>query len=440
MPNKKTQDQHHFDEERLFNYIKKYSFPRLSGTKGEEKAVEMCAKDFKDLGFEDSQIIKEPFEFSDFYSTSLIKLIMSMSLVFILLVVLSVYIYTILTIALICFMAVIVILIMRGLKHPEDKGFWGEYFGDTHSSTNVIAYLPAKSLPPASAGDIVISAHLDTKSQTFKTAWRIVIYRVWLFSGIIMGGVVISYILWDLKIVIIGRIEMEIFGIPILLIDFISWILAGMIMASNIFLMFLDTYNKSPGALDNASGMAIVFEVSSYFKKRPCEHFNLWFCQFSAEELGTMGSRIFTNNREDQFTKGRVFQINVDMVSAAGLGRRNRVEYLKSYGVFPRKQISPLLSKYLDKAAELEKIKIKGFHLTTGAHLDSVAFHLRGYDALDISTRAAAKWAHDKVDTPDKVDPKILRDTCYIIQRAVEMLDENYEDLRQSKELVCEEE
>ncbi|TFG11104.1 MAG: M28 family peptidase, partial [Promethearchaeota archaeon] len=405
MSDKKAQIHHHFDENRLFNYVKEFSFPRLSGTEGEEKAVELSVEKFRDIGFNDSQIIKEPFTFSDFYSTTLIKLIMSMSLIFILLVVLSVYVYAVLTIALIGAMAVVVILIIRGLKHPEDNGFWGEYFGDTHSSINVIAHIPARFLPPNDAGNIVISAHLDSKSQTFKTAWRIVIYRVWLFSGIIMGGVVISYILWDLRIVPIGRIEIEPFGIPLLLIDFVSWILAGMIMASNILLMFLNTHNKSPGSLDNASGMAIVFELSSYFKDHPLDHFNLWFCQFSAEELGTMGSRVFTNNREHKFTKGRVFQINSDMVSAAGLGKRNRVEYLKSYGVFPRKQISPLLSKYLDKAAELENIKIKGFHLSTGAHLDSVAFHLRGYDALDISTRAAAKWTHNKDDSPEKVDP-----------------------------------
>ncbi|MGQ4873256.1 MAG: M28 family peptidase [Promethearchaeia archaeon] len=418
-----------FNENRIYDYVKKFSFPRLAGTEGEKIAVAMTVDTFKEIGFKEAQIEREPFEFSDFYSTTLIKLIMSMSLIFVLLIIFSFYIYVFFTISLIITMAIVVSLIMKGLKHPEKKGFWGEYFGDTFEATNVIVKIPAKNSNEKKVGDIVISAHLDSKSQTFKTGWRIVLYRVWLFSGILLGGVTISYIIWLLKLVPIGRIEMELFNRKVLIIDFISWILASLIIISNIFLMFLNTHNKSPGALDNASGMAIVFELSSYFKDHPLKNFNLWFCQFSAEELGTMGSRIFVNNREDQFIKGKIFQINLDMVSAAGLGKRNCVEYFKSYGVLPRKKIAPILSKYLERAAAEENIFIRGFHLTTGAHLDSVPFHLRGYSAVDISTRAAAKWTHDITDTPDKVDPKVLRDTCYIVRKMVLLMDKEFNEL-----------
>ena len=153
-----------------------------------------------------------------------------------------------------------------------------------------------------------------------------------------------------------------------------------------------------------------------------------------------MGSRIFCNNRDDIFEKGRIFQINFDMVSAAGLGsKRNRVEYLKSYGVLPRKKIAPVLSKYLDRSAKLENIHIYGFHLATGAHLDSVPFHLRGFDAVDLSTRAGAKWTHNKVDTPDKVDPEVLIDACLVARKTILLLDEDYETLCTDKRMECEE-
>jgi len=429
-----------FKDERLEDYVEKFSFPRLCGTEGEELAVDLCYKTFKEIGFSEDQLEKEPFEFSDFYSTTLIKLIMSMSLIFILIIVFSVYIYALLTFLLIGFMAIIVLLIIRGLKHPEKKGFWGEYFGLTRPATNVIAKKFAKNLNYEEAGDIVISAHLDSKSQTLKTSWRVVLYRVWLFSGILLGGFIIANLIYRSIPLPIPRIEFEIAGYIVLLIDFGTWVLAALIIMSNVFLMFLNTHNKSPGALDNASGMAIVFELSSYFKDHPLNNFNLWFCQFSAEELGTMGSRIFVNNREDKFTKGRIFQINLDMVSAAGTGKRNRVEYLKSYGVLPRKKIAPLLSTYLDNAAEEEDVEVVGFHLTTGAHLDSVPFHLRGFDALDLSTRAGAKWTHDITDTPDKVDPEVLLDACKVVRRAVLQLDHDYEKLCETDHLVCEEE
>ena len=358
---------------------------------------------------------------------------MALNLTFYLVLILFTYIYIFITIIFIGMMAIIVPLIVKGLRHPEKEGFWW-YFGETLSATNVFVRIPAKSLPSEIAGNIVISAHLDTKSQSFKTAWRIVLYRVWLFSGIILGGFYVAVLINSLlQINQLNLVNLIWFN---WLIQFGFLILIILISISNIFLMFLTTHNKSPGALDNASGMAIVFELSSYFKDRPLDNFNLWFCQFSAEELGTMGSRVFVNNHENQFEIGKIFQLNFDMISSACHSeKKNVVGYLKSYGIFPRKQIAPILNKFLDKAAREEKIRINGFHLSTGAHLDSVPFHLRGYDAVDITTRAAALWTHNKIDTPDKVDPKVLLEACNIAKNVTLALDKDYEELCEVQEL-----
>lgn len=407
------------DKDRLFRYIQKFSFPRLAGTNGEREAVNMAVDAFKEIGFGDKEIIKEPIEFSDFYSTTLPKFIGMISLIALLIFVLSVYIYLIITFFMIGIMSLFIFLIIRGLKSPEKTGFWGEYFGNTIQCTNVIVKLPAKSIPSKEAGDIIISAHLDSKSQTFKTKWRIFSYKIWLYCGIILGG---FYIVNLLNIYTPLELNLLILQIGI-------WTLTVLISISNIVLISLNTHNKSPGALDNASGMAIVFELSKFFKNHLLDNFNIWFCQFSGEELGTMGSRIFVNSRENQFIKGRVFQINFDMVSSAQHGRRNRVEYLKSYGVLPRKKVAPLLSKYLDKSAMEENLELKGFHISTGAHLDTVPFHLRGYSAIDIATSGAAKYTHNKIDTPDKVDPQILMEACIITRNTVLMIDKDYKIL-----------
>ena len=409
-----------FDKDRIYDYVKFFSFPRLAGTEGEKKAVDLTVKTFKDIGYGDNLIERETFEFSDFYSTTLIQLIMIMNLTFYLILLLMSYIYPIVTILAIAMMAFIVIMILRGLRHPE-TGFWGEYFGRTFSSTNVIVKIPAKVQPEKKAGNIIVSAHLDSKSQTFKTAWRIVLYRVWMFPGIILGILYLIFLFSSFATFSLGTL-------PILL-QVLIWIFTIVTSFSNLLLMFLSTHNKSPGALDNASGMAIVFELSSYFINHPLDNFNIWFCQFSAEELGTMGSRVFVNNHEDQFVKGRIFQINFDMVSSAmHKPGKNRVEYLESFGVLPRKKISPVLGKYMHEAAKEENQEFYGFHLSTGAHLDSVPFHLRDYDSIDISTRAAARFTHNKVDTPDKVDPQKLLEACIIARKAILMLENDFKD------------
>lgn len=415
-----------FNVDRIYNFVKDFSFPRLAGTSGEKKAVDLTIKTFKDIGYDDRIIQKEPFQFSDFYSTTLINLIMVINLTFSLFILMFTYINLYITIIISGIMAIVVFLIIKGLKHPENPGFWGEYYGKTISATNVFIKLPAKKLTEDQAGDIIISAHLDSKSQTFKTYWRVFFYRIWLYGGIFLG---LFFILLFIRTYTIIKINLLVVGSGI-------WAFTILISISNIFLIFLNTHNNSPGALDDASGMAVVFEISRYLKENPLDNFNTWFCQFSAEELGTMGSRVFVNNHEGEFVKGRVFQINLDMISCS-CEQKNQVEYLKSYGVLPRKKIAPLLSKYLDTAAKEENVNIKGFHLSTGAHTDSVPFHLRGFDSIDIVTRAGSKYSHNKIDTPDKVDPKILKETCMIIKNVLLSLDRDYEVLCKSQELKC---
>ncbi len=427
MNTKASLNNHWYSKDRIYKNVQKFSFPRLAGTDGEKEAVKLTIDTFKEIGYTENEIKKEKFEFSDFYSTTLVKFIGIISLNALLVFILAIYLNILFTFFIIGLMTLIVFLIIRGLKHPEEKGFWGEYFGNTIQATNVYVKLSAKSLPIEKAGNIIISAHLDSKSQTFKTAWRIISYRIWLFCGIILGGFYIASLLNYYSIVELNYL--------ILQIDI--WILTGLISFSNLLLIFLNTQNKSPGALDNASGMSIVFELSRFFKDNLLDNFNIWFCQFSAEELGTMGSRIFVNNHEDQFVKGKIFQLNFDMVSAAKRKRGNRLEYLKSYGVIPRKKVAPILSKYLENAASEENVKLHGFHITTGAHTDSVPFHLRDYSAIDITTKLAALYTHSEIDTPDKVDPQILVEACIIARRVILMLDEDYKVLSEEHDIVC---
>ncbi|MFX1315093.1 MAG: M28 family metallopeptidase [Promethearchaeota archaeon] len=423
----KTPQKKIFDKDRINKYVEIFSFPRLAGTEGEKKATDLTIKTFKKIGFNESQIELQPFKFSDFYSTTLVKLIMVINLTFSLFLLMFVYINLYITLLVVGAFTIIVVLIIKGLKHPENPGFWGEYYGKTLDATNVFVKLPANKLTTEYAGNIIVSAHLDSKSQTFRTSWRVTLYRIWLYSGIFLGGFLISLFIRTYTPL---KANLFIIGIGI-------WVTTILMTISNIFLMFLNTHNKSPGALDNASGMAVVFELSSYFKEHPLENFNIWFCQFSAEELGTMGSRVFVNKYEKQFKKGSIFQINCDMISCAG-HVKNEIQYLKSYGVLPRKKIAPLLSKYLEKASHEENLKLTGFHLSTGAHTDSVPFHLRGYDSVDITTRAAGIYAHNIEDTPDKVDLQILLDTCFLVRKTILTLDKEYEVLCKNQELICE--
>ncbi|NVM17867.1 MAG: M28 family peptidase [Candidatus Lokiarchaeota archaeon] len=389
----------------------------MAGTEGEKKAVKLAYEAFEEIGFKKDQIEKQPFDFSDFYSTTLMKFLLTLNLVLVLNLLLFSYIHGAITMVLVIFVTIVVYLIVKGINHPEIPGFWGEFFGETLNSTNVFTKVPAIKISEKDAGNIVISAHLDSKSQSMNTFWRVIFYKITFYSGIMLIGVYIVYF-----IILLGNLDVSfyftIYG---------GWISIILISFSNICLLFLNTHNKSPGALDNASGMAIVFELSSYFIENPLNYFNIWFCQFSAEELGTMGARIFVDEYENQFIKGKVFQINFDMVSCKE-HKNNQIEYIQSYGIGMRKIYSPILNKYILLAAKEKDIKVKNLHASTGAHSDTVPFRLRKYDTVDITNEAASLYTHTVKDTPDKVDPKILFNACILFKATMKLIDKNYKN------------
>ncbi len=418
-------------KETLYDHVKEFSFPRLAGTEGGKKAISLTMDTFNAMGYKEDDIKTQTFEFSDFYSTTLIKLVLVLNLTFHLILALFAFINFIVTFAILASMAVFFILIIKTTKHPERSGFWVEYFGEKRDATNVFVKIDSSELPTDKAGNIIISAHLDSKSQTFNTIWRIALYRSWLYSGILLG---VFYVIFIIDIY-------TIIYIPQIILNIGFWTPTIIISVSNVFLMFLNTYNKSPGALDNASGMSIVFELSRYFIRNPLKNFNVYFLITDGEELGTIGSRVFVNEYEHNFEKDKVFQINFDMISVATFDKdKNRVEYFKSYGVIPRRLISPILAEYLERAGKEESIEIYGYHLSTGAHTDSVPFHQRGFNAVDINTKFASWWTHSSQDTPDKVDPDVLFDAFKIAKRTVLLLDEDFNKLCKSERIRCESE
>jgi len=409
-----------FDKDHIYETIKTFNFPRLAGTEGEKKAVNLTKETFKNIGFEKNQIIEHHFKFSNFYSEILVKIYILMNLIFVITVFLIKYIYTFLTIAIIGIFILIFLLMMKLLRYPELNKFWLKHFGTFYQASNVYVKVPSKKVKTERSGDIIISAHLDSKSQTFKTIWRVIFSRSWLFGDI---GLLILYTLFLVDYHNLANFK------PVLIIIEIGIIISTcLVIYSNIYLLFLKTDNRSPGSLDNASGMAIVFEISSFFRENPLENYNLWFCQFSAEERGTMGSRNFLDVNEKEFSKDSTFQFNFDMVSMAE-SKKNQVEYIKSYGIFPRKKISPKLSRYIHKAAIEENIELHSFHVSVGAHTDSLPFHLRKFDSIDFTTRAAAIFTHSKNDTPDKVDPQIILESCLIVLKSILFLNKDFNKL-----------
>lgn len=415
MNKKEINDNKEIIKTRLMDYIKNFSFPRLAGTEGEKKAVNLTIQTFKNLGYEENQIDIQNFQFSTFYSEDLIKIIGFMNIIIILTLLLVKYIYPFFVIFTIIIILSAFLSMVKVLKHPELKGFWEKHIGKFITSTNVFIKLPAKNTTSEKVGNIIISAHLDSKSQTFKTEWRVLFFSIWEL-GIIILTILFTSFLIDLYF--------NIFKSILIVLEISIIITSSLIIISIIMIIIIKTDNNSYGALDNASGMALIFELSSYFKIRPLINFNLWFCQFSAEEVGTMGSRVFLDKYKDYLIQRESFQINFDMISCKN--HKKKVEFIKSYGILPRKKSSSLLIAYINDITKEVDIEVEGHTLFSGAHTDSVPFHLLKLQTIDFATPLAAKYSHSIEDQPNRIEPQILLNTLTLVKKLVQKLDKHF--------------
>ncbi|MCP4761262.1 MAG: Zn-dependent exopeptidase M28, partial [archaeon] len=260
-------------------------------------------------------------------------------------------------------------------------------------------------------GNIIISAHSDSKSQKYTTDVRVRIFRAAVISEIFF------LFLWLITVIMGVVIETaHIFTytqIPALLITID-------LAFFTIFLFKNSSGNESFGALDNATGMASVFAMADYFNKRPLERFNLWFIQFGVEEFGQWGAANFVLKNLRHFKRGRTFNFNLDMV---GSKEDDKLQILEFYGLF-KKPVNPFLMSFINESADELGIELLGFNLPTGARTDRVIFTRYGFDGIDFASANAAKWTHRPEDMIDKVNPQMIQHACRIISLSAQKMDE----------------
>jgi hypothetical protein len=72
--------------------------------------------------------------------------------------------------------------------------------------------------------------------------------------------------------------------------------------------------NIYAGALDNASGVAFIMEMSRYLKSLGTPERDIVFIAFNAEEFGCLGSKAFVDEHEEELKGSKVF--NFDMIGS----------------------------------------------------------------------------------------------------------------------------
>jgi len=163
-----------------------------------------------------------------------------------------------------------------------------------------------------------------------------------------------------------------------------------------------DSVPRSPGANDNASGVATLMEAARVLAPVPTAR-TVQFVPFSGEELGLFGSAAFATERR----QGVVTMINLDMV---GWGERLMV------GNSPGRDGSAVETAV--QVAQRVGIEVNRFRAGGSDH---VSFERQGIPTVFLH-RGVDPSYHRPTDVPANVDPKHLEEAARFVVALIQEL------------------
>lgn len=178
-----------------------------------------------------------------------------------------------------------------------------------------------------------------------------------------------------------------------------------------------DSVESSPGASDNASGTAVLLELSRLLTKMPIQS-EIRFVFFGSEEIGIIGSENYVNQMSKDEIERTIAMFNLDMVGSADAGPLT---------MFTADGLPNNASKAGSKASE--KLLNRTIELGLTAQSDHAPFYNMGIDAVLFSYFPLEKVYHSPNDTIDKISKKRLEDIAGIIGLAIIELTADNEDL-----------
>jgi len=289
-----------FEPRRAFEHLDKLAYeigPRLAGTRGDRMAADYIQKQFESCGLKTRV---QEFKFVPRAARVKITALLFAS-AFISLLFLPPQL------SLVAWLAVIVI--WRSLGKIMPKG----------ESRNIIASAGTKKPKKR----VAITAHYDSAPCMVSYKLYLFVRFAFLPALIIVAAIVAARALGVLPSWVIMWSVLAIVFLPIYI---------GMFIAAS-------SRRVSPGADDNASGVAVMLEVARAIAESPPADAELTFIAFGAEEQGLVGARKFVASKalpEDTLV------LNLDGV---GVGPHTYV--IEGNGILRRRRTSPQLNQAL---------------------------------------------------------------------------------------------
>ncbi len=319
--------------------------PRAIGSPGERATAEYIAQKMAELGL---KVDRQEFLASFFPLFLASRMMATISIVFLLIIGKIFY-----QLPIIVPMLLIILLIQVPIISLAIFGTRFLTFGRGVRTKNIIGRLFCSQDKPT----IVVVAHYDSKSQTTNMAVRVICFLV---------PVAVCVVLFFASVVLLGHWAV----IPKTAV----WILIALAVICLAFQFVSRTSNRSPGAIDNASGVAMLLALAGDLPQRLVGRANLVFLASGAEEAGLTGAVQYVLAYRGELDPQRTLIFNFDSLGTGG----------KVVMVSPRR-----LRKIEGNVLVRYGFSLRHLPLILGVGMDHMPFNRMGYRAMSFTQGSA---------------------------------------------------
>lgn len=331
--------------------VERLAFPRFPGTEGERRAADLVAARMAAAGL---HVVREPFRAS---RTALARLRLLLSGT----VAAGVVVFAFLArrgVAEAWIVGVAVLAVAASSSRWRRSIERAFDVGPPLVSENVVGRRPVGPSSHA-APHVVFLAHYDSKSSRYPTFYPAAVILAtlgWLVAATAIAG--------------LSALGLTSFPTPLAAI---GWTLAGALL----ILAWNPSGNESPGAMDNASGLAVLLALVETMPRDPSlAHAELTFLATGAEELGLVGALRWIERHETELHPRRTVFLNVDSV---GVG-----EGLLAIDVRGIAPDGRPMKRVVREAARKLGVRLRVLRFVPGAGVDTMPIGIRGFATASI--------------------------------------------------------
>ncbi len=290
--------------------------------------------------------------------------------------------------------------------------------GPQIESQNVVGRRACGPLRSSAGGDgafrLVVLAHIDSKSSSWPTFVPVAILLAAVAWSVALGA-------WcAIAAVGVSAAPAARVAAPI-----------GLALAAALAaLAFARAGNASPGAMDNASGVAVLLECARTLPEDSAlAGLDLTFLATGAEEIGLAGAMRWMQSHAGECQRGRVLFLNLDSVGVGrGLlassmnGSVRAPESRAPEGRAPgRRARARTVVGLINAAARAAGVSIRRLPFLVGAGVDTMPIAARGHATATILGQvlgAASRRMHTPRDTPEHLTEAALEDAARFVHAA----------------------